>query len=115
MPNKRYDKKEPKKSINERLADALHLNPDNMANTMTYLIGFVVLIIIYIANAHYHVKTMRDINETKENLREIQAEYVSLKAELATKTKASELAEQLKGSGVKELRQPPYLVKKNKK
>lgn len=113
--NKRYNPEYAtnKKSLSSRIADALHINPEAMAETMTYLIAFVVVVIFYIANSHYHVKTMRDINTTKENLKEIQAEYVSLKAELAGETKASELAKKLKENGVKERREPPIQIKSN--
>ena len=96
------------------LADGFSMDKSTMASTMTYLIAFVVVVILYIANSHYHVKTMRKIKDTKQDLKEIQAEYVSLKAELAKKTKASELAKGLKDKGIKELRQPPYLVENQK-
>jgi ABC-type transport system involved in cytochrome bd biosynthesis fused ATPase/permease subunit len=114
--NKRYNPEfaGEKKSLSSRVANALHINPNAMAETMSYLIAFVALIIVYIANAHYHVKTLRDINQTRENLKEIQSEYVSLKAELATKTKASEIATKLKESKIKERRQPPFIIKKEK-
>lgn len=114
--NKRYnpDYGSEKQSFSSRVANALHIAPETMAGTMSYLIAFVAVIIIYIANSHYHVKTLRDINNTRENLKEIQAEYVSLKAELATKTKASKIAEKLKDNEVKERRQPPFIIEKKK-
>ena len=101
-------------SLTNTLSEGFNMDRATLSSTMVYLIAFVLFVIIYIANSHYHVKTTRKIKDTKQDLKEIQAEYVSLKAELAKKTKASELAKGLKDKEIKELRQPPYLVEKKK-
>jgi len=101
-------------SLTRVWAESFSMDKATLTSTMVYLVAFVVFVIIYIANSHYHVKTMRKIKDTKRDLKEIQAEYVSLKAELATKTKASELAKGLKDKKIRELRQPPYLVERKK-
>jgi cell division protein FtsL len=101
-------------SFNRKLADSLKLDEGAMAGTMTYLVVFVVFVIVYIANSHYHVKTLRHIKDTNEELKEIQAEYVSLKAELANKTKASEMAKKLESKEIKELRKPPFIIEDKK-
>lgn len=99
-----------KGSFNRKLVDSLKLDEGTMTGTMTYLVVFVAFVIIYIANAHYHVKTLKHIKDTNEELKEIQAEYVSLKAELANKTKASEMAKKLSEKEIKELRKPPFII-----
>ncbi len=99
-------------SIFEKLANSLSLEKSKMTNALPYLIICGALVIIYIANAHYHVKTLRKIKDTQKELKALQSEYVSLKAELAKKTKASEVAKSLQAEGLKELRTPPFIIEK---
>lgn len=113
--NKRIKPEQTEKStLNKEGLESFRMDKTTLNSSISYLILFVVLVIIYIANAHYHIKTMRQIKNTQNELKEIQAEYVSLKAELAKRTKASEMAKGLKDQEIKELRQPPYRVKKEK-
>ncbi len=100
-----------KGSLLTRLIDKMEVEKDRFSSSLPYILVSVGLVILYIANAHYHVKTLRNIKDTQKELKELQAEYVSLKAELAKKTKASELAKSLEETNIKELRTPPFIIK----
>lgn len=101
---------ENKRSAVQMLSEGLRMEKTTLVKTIGYFVVLVLFLIVYIANAHYNVKVLRKIKDTKEDLKEVQAEYVSLKAELARKTKASEISKSLKEKEVKELRQPPYVI-----
>jgi len=99
-------------AFSQRISMWLHTDKEKVSGYLPYVAVCVALVILYIANAHYHIKTLRHIKDTQTDLKEQQAEYVSLKAELAKKTKASEIAKTLNKNGIKELRTPPYIITK---
>ncbi len=54
---------------------------------------------------------MKDINKTTKELKELQYEYKSLKSEVMFRSKQSELAHAVEPLGLKELVQPPMILK----
>jgi hypothetical protein len=73
------------------------------------------LAVIYINNGHYADKTIRNINRTTNELKEMQYEYKTLKSEVMFRSKQSELAKAVEPYGLKELTTPPIVVKDNLK
>jgi Bacteriodetes cell division protein (FtsL-like) len=78
-------------------------------------IGFIlflaVLAVIYIANGHYADKTIRNINRAATELKELQYEYKTVKSEVMLRSKQSVLVEKAASLGLKELTQPPVVLK----
>jgi hypothetical protein len=68
------------------------------------------LAVIYIYNGHYADKTIRNINKTTNDLREMQYEYKTLKSEVMFRSKQSELAKAVEPFGLKELTTPPIIL-----
>lgn len=66
--------------------------------------------IIYIANGHYADKTMRKINETEKNLKEMEYEFKTAKQEVIFRSKESELAKAVEPLGLKPLMAPPLRI-----
>lgn len=66
--------------------------------------------IIYIANGHYADKTMRKINNTEKNLKEIEYELKTAKQEVIFRSKESELAKAVAPLGLKPLMAPPLRI-----
>ena len=66
--------------------------------------------IIYIANGHYADKTMRKINETEKNLKEMEYEFKTVKQEVIFRSKESELAKAVEPLGLKPLMVPPLRI-----
>lgn len=66
--------------------------------------------IIYIANGHYADKTMRKINETEKNLKEMEYEFKTIKQEVIFRSKESELAKAVAPLGLKPLMAPPFRI-----
>lgn len=61
-------------------------------------LGF--LAIIYIANAHYAEKRVREVFELQKEVKDLRREYHSLRADIAFNSRRTELARQLKGKGL---------------
>lgn len=66
--------------------------------------------IIYIANGHYADKTMRKINKTDKDLKEMEYEFKTAKQELIFRSKESELAKAVAPLGLKPLMAPPLRI-----
>jgi hypothetical protein len=66
--------------------------------------------IVYIANGHYADKTMRKINETEKNLKEMEYEFKTVKQQVIFRSKESELAKAVEPLGLKPLVIPPLRI-----
>jgi hypothetical protein len=77
---------------------------------VTFFLFLAALAVIYIYNGHYADKTVRDINRTNKELKELQYEYKTLKSEVMFRSKQSELAKAVEPFGLKELTQPPIVL-----
>jgi hypothetical protein len=82
-----------------------------IVKNIPYFLFLSALAVIYIYNGHYSDKTIKDINKTGKELKELQYEYKSLKSEVMFRSKQSELAKAVEPLGLKELSQPPMVLK----
>ena len=69
------------------------------------------LAVIYIYNGHYADKTIRDINETAKEVKELQYEYKTVKSEVMFRSKQSEIVKAVEPLGLKELTIAPVVLK----
>lgn len=86
------------------------LSNDWVAKNMYYFLFLAVLAVIYIYNGHYAENTIKDINRTAKELKELQYEYKTVKGELMMRGKQSELAKAVEPLGLKELKTPPVRI-----
>ena len=75
-----------------------------------YFLFLAVLAVIYIYNGHYAENTIKDINRSARELKELQYEYKTVKGELMMRGKQSEIAKAAEPLGLKELKQPPVRI-----
>ncbi len=68
------------------------------------------LAIIYIANGHFADKTIRKINATEKNLKEMEYEFKTVKRDVIFRSKESELAKAVEPLGLKPLLVPPVRI-----
>jgi hypothetical protein len=66
---------------------------------------------LYIYNGHVAEKTIKDINRSSRELKELQYEYKTIQSELMFQSKQSELVKAVEPLGLKELSQPPLRLK----
>ncbi len=66
--------------------------------------------VVYIANGHYADKTMRKINKTEKNLKEMEYQFKTVKQEVIFRSKESELAKAVEPLGLKPLMAPPLRI-----
>ena len=82
-----------------------------IVKNIPFFLFLAVLAVIYIYNGHYADKTVRNINKTSNELKELQYEYKTLKSEVMFRSKQSELAKAVAPLGLKELTAPPIVLK----
>jgi hypothetical protein len=69
---------------------------------MPFVFFLTLLAIIYIANSYVAENTIRTIDKTERDLKELRSEYISGKSELMFKSKQTEVAAAVASSGLKE-------------
>lgn len=82
-----------------------------MVKNIRFFIFLAALMVIYIYNGHYSDKTIKDINKIGKQIRELQYEYKTIHSELMFRSKQSELAKAVEPLGLKELDEPPVVLK----
>jgi len=98
------------------LLDGTILTREHAVRLLPFILFLAGLIVLYIANAYYAEKTIRQTNKTEKEIKELENEYLSTKSELMMTSKQSEVALLLDSTGVKESLVPPQkLFVKNTK
>ena len=83
---------------------------------LPYVLFVGFLAIVYIANAHYSEKKVREIQHLQAEIKELRWHYMSLKSELMYNSKRSEIAKRVAPLGLKPMkgRAKKIIVKKKK-
>lgn len=81
-----------------------------LVNNIPFFLFLALLAIFYIYNGHYSDNTIKNINKTSSELKELQYEYKTVKSEVMLKSKQSELARSVEKLGLKELREPAFVL-----
>ncbi|MEO1435685.1 MAG: FtsL-like putative cell division protein [Bacteroidota bacterium] len=81
-----------------------------MVKNLPFFVFLAFLAAIYIANAHYAEKKVREIQALQNELKLKRWEYMTLKSELMYRSKQAEIAEKVKTIGLKEARTKPYRI-----
>jgi len=86
------------------------LNYSSIVKQVPFFLFLALLAVIYIYNGHNADKTIRNINRTAQEVKELQYEYKSVKSEVMFRSKESELAKAVEPLGLKELLVPPAIL-----
>ena len=86
------------------------LNYQSLVKQVPFFLFLAVLAVIYIYNGHYADKTIRNINRTAKEVKELQWEYKTVKSEVMFQSKQSELVKAVEPLGLKELTEAPVVL-----
>lgn len=79
-----------------RFIDAINIfgyfDQGGIVRMMPYIFFLTLLALIYIGNIYYAERTIRDIDRTERELKELRSEYITAKSELMYRSKFSEVA-----------------------
>lgn len=87
------------------------LNYQSIVKQVPFFLFLAVLAVMYIYNGHYADKTVRNINRTAKEVKELQYEYKTVKSEVMFRSKQSELVKAVEPLGLKELTISPVVIK----
>ncbi|MBP5642625.1 MAG: hypothetical protein J6X10_00100 [Bacteroidales bacterium] len=79
---------------------------ESVVKQLPFLLYVVFLLMIYISNTYIAEDMKLDLIKTTQILEERRVEYISIRSEITTRTKQSELAAKLKNKGIKETVEP---------
>lgn len=77
---------------------------------MPYLFFLFLLALLYIGNSYYAEKTIRDIDRTEKELKELRSQFITGRNELMYHSKLTEVASAIRNRGVKESTEAPRKI-----
>ncbi len=89
------------------------LNYQSVVKQVPFFLFLTLLAVIYIYNGHKADKTIRSINRTAKEVKELQYEYKTIKSDVMFRSKQSELAKAVQPLGLKEMTESPAVLKTN--
>ena len=105
--NKEHDvKREPVITGWKRL-----LNYQSVVKQIPFFFFLTALAVLYIYNGHYADKTIRNINKTAKDVKELQYEYKTVKSEVMFRSQQSEVAKTVEPLGLKQITVTPIVLK----
>ena len=90
------------------------LNYQSVVKQVPFFLFLTLLAVVYIYNGHYADKTIRNINRTEKEVKELKYEYVAVKSEVMFQSKPSELIKAVEPLGLKELVRSPVVLQEEK-
>lgn len=87
------------------------LNYQSIVRQVPFFLFLAMLAVFYIFNGHYADKTIRSINRTSKEVKELKYEYVAVKSEVMFRSKPSELVKAVEPLGLKELVESPVVLR----
>ncbi len=111
MPEQENIKERDRKSEPIAVGWKRWLNYQSLVRQVPFFLFLAVLAVVYIYNGHYADKTIRSINKTAKEVKELQWEYKTVKSEVMFQSKQSELVKAVVPLGLKELTEAPMVLK----
>ena len=87
------------------------LNYQNVVKQVPFFLFLAGLAVAYIFNVHLANRTIRKINRTANEVKELKYEYISVKSKVMYQSKQSELLKAVAPLGLQELVESPVVLK----
>jgi cell division protein FtsL len=81
-----------------------------LVKNIPFFLFLSALAVAYIYNGHHAEKSIKDINKTSRELKNLQYEFKMLRSEWMFMTKQSEVEEAVKSMGLNEITEPPAVL-----
>jgi hypothetical protein len=91
------------------------LNYQWIVMNISFFLFLAIIAILYIANGHLTDKTIRKINTTQKELKELQFEYKTLKSDLMRRSRAVEIQDAVAPYGIVVSKEMPIRIPLEKK
>ncbi|MDB5144160.1 MAG: hypothetical protein JWQ66_2873 [Mucilaginibacter sp.] len=108
------EEKQPEKEISENALWQLftkRFSAEKATSALPFILFLAFLGMLYIGNMHLAEKNIRDIDKMSREVKELNWDYKTAKAELAYKSTLTEIAKRVDTLGIKESLEPPQRLK----
>jgi cell division protein FtsL len=89
-----------------------YFDENNSFKVIPFIIFFVIIGIIYIANRHYTHRKVREITQLRQQTEELRVHYTTLKSEVMAESQQAEVAKRVKRQGIIEPEKNKIFLKK---
>ncbi|MCZ2222746.1 MAG: hypothetical protein LC122_03850 [Chitinophagales bacterium] len=86
-------------------------NSQWLTGNMSFFLFLSLLAVIYIANGHWADRTVRNIDKTKKELRDLHFEYKTVKADLMHRSEEAQVLKTVEPLGLKISKEAPQRLK----
>ena len=86
------------------------LAKENVLRNMPFILFIAGLMLCYIAYGYWTERTVRTLDRTTTELKEMRAEYITVRSLLEQKEQQSEVADDIAGMGLKQSLEPPSRI-----
>ncbi len=86
-----------------------------ITKNLNFFLFLSVLAVLYIANGHMADKTIRNINKTQKEIKELQFEYKTLKSEVMFKSEEAQVLKAAEPLGLKVSKEVPQRLQTSEK
>ncbi|MEI7663346.1 MAG: FtsL-like putative cell division protein [Bacteroidota bacterium] len=87
-----------------------YLSKEWVTGNLVYILYLGLLAMIYIGNTYYTEKKFKNIERTKNDLKELRFQYITTKSILMFQGRQSEISKRALINGLKETTMPPYKI-----
>lgn len=87
------------------------INYQWIVKNVPFLLFLSFLALLYIANGHFAVKNIREINKLQKEVKELHWHYLDEKTELMFRSKMSEVSQDVAPYGLQVPQRPPLEIK----
>jgi hypothetical protein len=104
---------EKKKRFRRPIKDILggdYLSKESVIRNLPFVLFLGLLALVFIANTYYAEKTLKEIERTKVELKELRFQYITTKSNLMYYSKQTEIAKSAIKYGLKETTIPPFKI-----
>lgn len=86
------------------------LTREKVLANMPFLLFVAGLMVAYISYGYWTERTVRDLDRTSIELKEMRSEYITIRSHLERAERQSQVADDIAGLGLRESRVPPMRI-----
>ncbi|MCO6482254.1 MAG: hypothetical protein J5I62_05625 [Flavobacteriales bacterium] len=86
------------------------LTREKVLANMPFLLFVAGLMVAYISYGYWTERTVRDLDRTSNELKEMRSEYITVRSHLERAERQSQVADDIGGLGLRESRVPPLRI-----
>jgi len=86
------------------------MEKERIIRQMPFIFFLTLLGLIYIANSYYAERTVREIDRTTKEIKELRSEFISVQSDLMMKSKQTEVLNAVQPLGLKQSLEPPKKI-----